>query len=67
MKEMSLRYWTTWPAAMLRSETMLEKTSRDEQKIDDIRNEYLTQQIERIGKSECIVDGHFLFRNADRF
>lgn len=41
--------------------TMLEKTSRDEQKIDDIRNQYLKRQMERIGKSECIADASIFF------
>ena len=41
--------------------TMLEKTSRDEQKIDDIRNENLKQQMERMGKSECIADASIFF------
>lgn len=41
--------------------TMLEKTSRDEQKIDDIRNENLRQQMERIGKNECMADASIFF------
>lgn len=41
--------------------TMLEETSRDEQKIDDIRNENLKQQMERMGKSECIADASIFF------
>ena len=41
--------------------TMLEKTSRDEQKIDDIRNENLRQQMERIGKNECVADASIFF------
>ncbi|UWP59479.1 Na/Pi cotransporter family protein [Ruminococcus gauvreauii] len=62
MKEMSLRILDDVAGSNVADlKTMLEKTSRDEQKIDDIRNEYLTQQIERIGKSECIADAGIFF------
>ena len=41
--------------------TMLENTSRDEQRIDDIRNENLKKQMERIGKNECAADASIFF------
>lgn len=62
MKDMSLRILEDVAGSNVSDiKNMLEKTSRDEQKIDDIRSENLRQQMERIGKNECIADASIFF------
>ncbi|MDO4272208.1 MAG: Na/Pi cotransporter family protein [Eubacteriales bacterium] len=62
MKEMSLQILEDISGSNVSDiKVMLEKTSRDEQKIDDMRNENLKRQMERIGKNECIADASIFF------